>query len=205
MKPGEKLEGFKIEKGDIFRYATDAYGKIETIQIIVDENAYNPAASTANNAGNLYGTEGKWHSSYTAGTTNPYSARIANDGTPTFRSGGRSWSDMLGGYLRNALYWPVYTRGTNEICLTTQPIGGTDEKYELDENGDVFITDSYVLATVNAITIGANGVTVKSIPISELKTYELAGNNCDRIFMSTRVGVPQRTYAYVNYSADLGN
>ncbi len=206
INPGVALTGFTLEKGDIFRLSTDSFGKIETLQIIVDENASNPASNYANNAGNLYNTLGKWHSGYADGTSNPYGVRTdPSSNTNSFYSGGRYWSDGGNGYMRNALYWAVYTRGTNELCLTTQPLGADGEEYELDELGEVFVTDSYILSSVNAITIGTNGVTVKSIPISELKTYELTGNNCDRIFLSSRVGSPSSTYAYVNYSADLGN
>ncbi len=205
--PGVALQNFELEKGDIFRYATDAYGKIDTLQIIVDENATNPAAvNGTNNVGNLAFTLGKWHDNYTQGTTNPYGVNTnKSSGTNSFYSGGRYWSDGGNGYMRNALYWTVYTRNSNEVCLTTQPLGVSGEKYELDELGQVFVTDSYVLSTVNAITIGANGVTVKSMPISQLKTYEMTENSCDRIFLSSRVGSPSSTYAYVNYSADLEN
>lgn len=196
-----------IEKGDIFRYALDKEGKIETVQLIVDENAQNPAASNPDNfVGNLYGTAGKWDkNAYSEGKTNPYVVYNDTNGKNIFTASGNWWSDHYMGYMRNALFWPVYTRGTNELCLTTQPLGVDGEKYVLDELGETFVTDSFVISTINAITIGANGVTVKSIPINQLKTYEYTTNDCDRIFVSTRVGVPQSYYAYVNYSDDLEN
>ena len=107
--------------------------------------------------------------------------------------------------MRNALYWIVYTRNGNELCLTTQPLGAEGEKYQVDENGDVFVTDSYVMSNVNAVTITANGVSVKSIPVSQLKTYEFANNDCDRVFISSRVGSPSSTIVYTNYSSEISN
>ncbi len=206
VNEGGTEKNFELEKGDIFRYALDAFGKVETLQLIVDENASNPASDYTNKVGNLAFTQGKWHDNYAQGTTNPYGVQTnTSTGVNSFYSGGRFWSDGGNGYMRNALYWAVYTRNGNEICLTTQPLGVDGEKYELDELGNVFVTDSYVLSSVNAITIGANGVTVKSIPISELKTYELTENGCDRVFLSSRVGSPSSSYAYINYSADLEN
>ena len=205
LNPGVVLEDFELEKGDIFRYATDAYGKVVTLQIIVDENASNPASLYANYVGNLYATEGRWGSA-TPGQTNPYTVITDSVGNNSFDTvKGHWWAENNQGSMRNALYWVVYTRNGNEVCLTTQPLGSKGETYQLDENGEVFVTDSYVMSNVNAVTITANGVSVKSIPVSQLKSYEFTANNCDRVFISSRVGVSSSTIVYTNYSSDIEN
>ncbi len=188
--------GITLEKGDIFRYSLDADGMVKQLQILFDENETNPQGGQ----GNLPKTTGCWVPSDTSGYTNPYSAYGGNNGKYSFRDKANAWSEMGRGDMRVALYYPVYIRDTNKICLTTQPLGHTGAIYKYDISGSTFVTDKYVVSNVTYVTINANGVTVTKGPCSNIKTYEITQNDCNRVFMMSRVGEIKNMIVYTNYS-----
>lgn len=188
---------FTLERGDIFRYAVDSDKKINIIQLLVDENAKNPMSG---GSGNLAGSIGYWDSSSqeSYAHSNPYA--VSNSGTEyRFSSAGNHWSVGGNAEMRNALYYPVYSRDGSMICLTTKDL--TVLNYDFSgENDSRYITDFYNRASATFITFNGKALEVKTQPVSNIKTYELTGHNCDRVFVMSRVGSVNNMIVYTNHS-----
>lgn len=177
---------YKVEKGDIIRYTTNSDETLKNIVLIFDENAVNPYSG---GQGNLAGSIGYFDSSdYTH--SNPYAQTVSG-----FNSNALYWTAEE---LRNMVCYPLIQR-SGQLTVTTMDL--TKLPYSEDEIGTKYATETYT-ANSNVVLFRIDGDTItrETISPSEIKTYEKAGSDCDRLFYSTRVGQTQRTFAIRGYT-----
>ena len=180
---------------------------VESIHIVFDENAENPHSKGQGNLAGSYGyfdstgkvtdanggLEGKYNI-----TSNPYSvtANISYDNYDDignqpldpknhFQTNPLDWG--VGG-RRNMLVYPI-TATRNTVRVTTKDLSVEDYDFEEpDIDINYYTEESYRRGSIILYVIKGNDVSPTSIQVSDLKTYELAGNDCDRIYMVTRSG-----------------
>lgn len=180
-----------LQKGDIFRYLIDGYGEVVEIQLIVDENETNPASG---GQGNLAGTIGFWDGADYR-YSNPYSAM---DSGLNYSFSSSANHAAVGGntQMRNALYKALSVIDSNQLKVTTQDLS----IYDYDPDDSKYLTENIWANNVIFVTIEKNGVSVKSGPASQIKTYEIVGKDCDRVYVWTQILSVRNLIVYTNYS-----
>lgn len=194
-------EKYKIEMGDIIRYTQNADKTLKKIYLIFDENAKNPHSG---GQGNLAGSYGYYNSALTetdgvlvAPNVNSSPWSVTNSGV-TFDDYDETYTNKIEksdfslplrwdyGELRAILAYPVFAT-SNTMTVTSLDLSVAD--YEKDYNSDYYIQESYkVSSAITLYVIDGDNLYPTSVTASSLKTYRLAGNDCDRIFMSVRAG-----------------
>ncbi len=166
---------YTLEMGDIIRYSKNPDGTLSQIQILFDENAVNPASGGQGNLAGSNGYNNVSESNYKNRRSNPYSIHDGNVfNNPTVFHNGR---------FRNMLAYPLKA-GNGSITFTTLDL--TKKDYQNDYVAGEYITETYPWgSTVTVYVIGKNDIEKIT---STVKSYELAGNDCDRIFLSFRDG-----------------
>ncbi len=179
---------YKLEMGDIIRYSTLADGvTLDKIYLIFDENAINPHSG---GQGHLAGSIGYFDSQDFTHSM-PYAVTPAGDG---FSSYSLYWAAEE---LRNVLFYPVLFR-PGEIRLTSLDLSVNE--YSDEKMGVNYALESYSTGPTNLFTVYViDGNTIRAETTS-INTYEIAGNECDRYFMSTRVGQTQNGFCIRGYT-----
>ena len=191
---GNPLE-LKLEKGDAFRFQLDAYGYVERVQLVFDENARNPATG---GKGNLVSSFGNWMYDTSINTDSKYymfaNPFAVHETSQNFTSGAR---DVGGaGYIRFSYYHPVLVEG-NVVRFTTQDLN--NQSY--DDTNTKYITDNYVVNSIVFVEFTEDGkIEVYTGSPDQLKTYAIAGAGCDRVFVQSRMGSVSQVIAYRGFS-----
>lgn len=194
---------YKIEMGDVIRYLQNSDKSLKKIYLMFDENAKNPHSG---GQGNLAGSYGYYNANQTEAegmivganvNSNPYSLQSGStyddyDETATAPlKSGHFWGKPLqwsATELRVFLAYP-FSSTNNSFTVTTQDLSVND--YDYNFNQDNYMQESYKrTSNLTLYVIDGNNLYPTSVSASGLKTYKLAGNDCDRIFMYTRAGNP---------------
>lgn len=178
---------FKIEVGDIIKYTSDSAGKIEQLYLLFDENAENPVSG---GRGIMPGTTGYWVSSdYTH--SNPFAITSAG----VFSNKAIAWSCSGSAEMKIERANPISVQAT-ALKYTTQDLN----VFTYDRENNNYRTYNYVVSQ-NVIFVSKQGknITVETSGISDIKTYEEVGKDCDRIFIMSRIGSPNKIVVYRDY------
>ncbi len=184
-----------LEQGDAFRYQLDAYGNVERIQLVFDENAINPASG---GQGNLASSFGCWlYDSVTNSDSKYYmfaNPFALHETSLTFTSAARDVGSA--GNIRFSYYHPVSVDG-NIVKLTTQDLNC--QSY--DDTNSKYITDNYVIGNIIFVEfLGGGKIDIYTGTADQLKTYAISGSSCDRVFVQSRMGSVSRVIAYRGFS-----
>ena len=199
QSPDGQTHYFDVEKGDIIRYALGSGGEISGIQLLYDANADYSSGLTINGVnydgwskqGNLAGCiDGYNKDAYKY--SNPFSVTNGSNGN-SFASDPYTWSYyngnmrvMLGTLLRN---------GNGYMITTTRNL--PENPGEVSYAGDgVYATNTYSASSATLVTVSDRYVKVESIPVASLRSYELAGEGCDRVLITSRLGVVRNLIVY---------
>lgn len=182
---------FKVEKGDIIRYALDADKAISQIQLVYDANADYSDGITINNQvysgwskrGNLAGCIAGFDKNVYS-FSNPFSANSTASGN-SFSSDPYTWA-YYNGNMR-VMLGSVLRTGDGYIITTTRNLA--ENPGDVDMNGDgYYATNIYNVNSVKVVTVSKRSVSVTTEGVSSLKSYAVAGSDCDRIFITSRIG-----------------
>lgn len=189
---------YKLEIGDIIRWDKNSDGTLKRIYLMWDENMQNPHYAGTNQQGHLPGTIGYFDSEIDAlktGRTMPYAIQNGSSGiAPTFNSGANLWKT---GHMRNYMAYPISVN-SYQLTLTSQDITATS----YDASDERYITETYsITKNVPVYTIENDDVKASLVPLSSLKTYDSYGEDCDRVFMITRVGQIIKNFYIRGYSS----
>lgn len=178
---------FKVEVGDIIKYTLDSNGKIEQLYLLFDENAENPVSG---GRGIMPGTTGYWVSSdYTH--SNPFAITSAG----AFSNKAIAWSCSGSAEMKIERANPISVQAT-ALKYTTQDLN----VFSYDRENINYRTYNYIVSQ-NVVFVEKQGknITVKTSGISDIKTYEEVGKDCDRIFIMSRIGAPSKIVVYRDY------
>lgn len=179
---------YKLEIGDIIRYMENSDGSIKKFQLMFDENAINPHSG---GQGHLPGTIGYFDS-----TDYKHSMPYA-EYNGSYNSSALSWRAEE---LRNFVAYPLLYR-SGMMSVTSMDLQKLDYNKNLDLIGTSYASESHVWsATTTVYRIEGNTLVKESLASNEIKTYENAQNNADRMFLSTRVGALQRSFVIRGYT-----
>ena len=185
---------FKVEIGDIIRYGLDQDGNINNVQLMFDENADYSGGFTIdgnvyynfnNVQGALAGCIDHWEDAlYTY--SNPYSVSyVDSNGTYSFSTYGYAWMTYSNEAMRVMLGYAL--KGDSDyIITTTQPL----EVSSYDETKTGYVTNTWSGTTATLIDLQNKEPKISEINLSQIKTYETAGRNCDRVLITSRIGNP---------------
>lgn len=188
---------FEVEKGDIIRYALSGEGKINQIQLVYDADAdysegitlggviYNGWSEKGNLAGCIDGynvTQYKY--------SNPFSANSTINGNE-FAADSYAWT-YYNAYMR-VMLGTVVRAGSNYIITSTRNLA--ENPGTVEDNG-VYTLNTWERSSVTLVTVGKKNVTVQTLPVTSLRTYETNGENCDRIFITSRLGRDYNSIVY---------
>lgn len=198
-------EKYKIEMGDVIRYVQNSDGTLSKIYLMFDENAINPHSL---GQGNIAGSYGYYDSTATDGVlvnpnvnSMPYAVRedVSYDDyddphndpltSSDFYSSPLAWKATE---LRSFLAYPV-SATSNSLTVTTQDLSVKAYEYNFDETK--YMQEVYKASSLVVYVIEGNKLYPVSTPVTNLKTYNLAGHDCDRIYMLTRAGSPNSIIA----------
>ncbi len=209
---GTDVEKYKIEMGDVIRYVQNPDGSLSKIYLLFDENGTNPASG---GQGTLAGSYGYYDASKTSlseglavtGTNaymvnaNPYCIREGqgdyidiDDDTGAVPSKSVSSTQFI-----NAMTWSVtefkaifgypVIATPKTLTLTTLDLSVNDYDYYTLDTAK-YARETYRPSSVVLYVIEGSKLYPVSISLTDLKTYNLAGNDCDRIFGVIRNGTP---------------
>ena len=60
----------------------------------------------------------------------------------------------------------------------------------------MYATNTYSASSATLVTVSDRYVKVESIPVASLRSYELAGEGCDRVLITSRLGVVRNLIVY---------
>ena len=170
---------YQLEKGDLIRYAVDAYGKVDSIQLLWERskpNELNPSGKIGGFAGTI-----NWWNETMSGRTNPFG--FVNDGEVSQKP--LKITDVnfraLSGYAYK-IYDGVLTVTTQDLSVNT---------YDILENDSRFVTESYLIPNknlVSKITINGNKITAGAGVSDDIRPYDKYGSDCSRVVLLGRNG-----------------
>lgn len=178
---------FKVEAGDIIKYTSDSNGRIEELYLLFDENAKNPVSG---GKGIMPGTTGYWDSNDYK-HSNPFALTSAG----AFSVKAISWSCSGSAEMKIERANPVSVKAT-ALKYTTQDLN----VFKYDGDNTNYRTYNYIVSQ-NVVFVSKQGknVEVATSGIADIKTYEEAGKDCDRIFIMSRIGAPNKIVVYRDY------
>ena len=191
-----KFHNYTVEKGDIIRYSVDSSGNIDKVMLVFDANAdYSGGITIAGKVyypktaciGALAGCIDYWDDALYK-YSNPYSASYqSSTGKNQFSPNAFAWMLYSDEDMRVILGSPVRT-GDGYLITTTQNLqNGT--KY--DTVSDVYMTNTWSAKSCTLVEFGGKNITISTMPVTSIKTYENAGSACDRVFLTSRCGDPR--------------
>jgi len=170
---------YQLKKGDLIRYAVDAYGKVDTIQLLWERSKPNEI-DLSGKTGGFTGTINWWDETK-SGRTNPFG--FVNDGVVSQNP--LKITDLnfraLSGYAYK-LYDNVLTVTTQDLSLYT---------YDITESDSRFVSESYLIPNkklVSKITISGKKITAGAGASNDIKTYDKYGSDCSRVVLLGRNG-----------------
>ena len=185
---------FKVEIGDIIRYGLDQDGNINKVQLFFDENADysggftidgNIYSNYKNVQGALAGCIDHWEDALYA-YSNPYSVSyVESNGTYSFSTYGYAWMTYSDEAMRVMLGYAL-KGDADYLTTTTQPL----EVSSYDETKEGYVTNTWAGTTATLVDLQNKEPKVSTISLSQIKTYETAGENCDRVLITSRIGNP---------------
>lgn len=190
---------FEVEEGDIIRYALGSGGEIRGIQllydadsdysggIVIDGTEYNGWSERGNLAGCA---DGYYKAVYSH--SNPFSVTNGTDGN-SFSSDSYAWS-YYNGNMR-VMLGSVLRVGSGYMVTTTRNMAENPGEVSYEGDG-VYATNIYSTASATLVTISRNKVNISSIPVTSLRSYDLAGDGCDRVLITSRLGVVKNIIVY---------
>ena len=195
-----KLHNYTVEKGDIIRYSVNGDGNIDKVMLVFDENAdYSDGLTIdgkvydnyASSRGALAGCIDYWDDSiYTY--SNPFSAKYnESTGKNSFSSNAFAWMLYSNEDMRVILASPVRT-GEGYLITTTQNL---KSGYAYNPDSDIHMINTWSATSCTLVELDGKEVSITTVPISSIKTYENAGASCDRIFLTSRIGQPHNLIA----------
>ncbi len=182
---------FEVGKGDIIRYALDTEGVISQIQLVYDANAdysdgitiggklYDGWSKRGNLAGCIAGYDREIYS-----FSNPFSASSSASGN-SFSEDSYAWT-YYNGNMRVMLGSVVRT-GSGYIITTTRNLAENPGIVDMEGDG-YYTTNLWNMSTFKLVTVSKKSVEVSTENIDALKTYAAVGKDCDRVFITTRLG-----------------
>ena len=187
---------FEIEEGDLIKYALGGNGEIGAVQLLYDADAdYSNGIMIGNQIyngwserGNLAGCVDGYHKDI-AKYSNPFSADNGN----SFASDSYSWS-YYNNYAR-VMLGSVLRSGNGYIITTTRNMAENPSEASYEGDG-VYATNTYSVSSAKLVTVGRKYVNVSSIPLQSLRSYEIAGENCDRVIITSRLGSVKNIIVY---------
>lgn len=179
---------FKLEAGDIIRYAFDGQGNISAIYLVYDENAKNPSSG---GKGNIAGSIGKFDE-LSAKLYNP----VVLDTNNTLLTA-KSYIYGIYGELRYTACFPYEIYNGDCLKVTTGDLKTLASITALNEE-EGYSLSNWVLDqnTLTVVTKSKNGVEIENASMSELRTYKTTGKDCDRMVIVSRYGAP---YGFIVY------
>ncbi len=194
-----KIHYFEVSEGDVIRYALGSGGEIRGIQLlydadadysdglIIDGNVYNGWSERGNLAGCV---DGYYKTVYSY--SNPFSVTNGSNGN-SFSSDSYAWS-YYNGNMR-VMLGSVVRSGNGYVITTTRNLAENPGEVSYEGDG-VYATNTYSASSVTLVTVGRNYVNISSIPASSLRSYELSDENCDRVLITSRLGVVRNMIVY---------
>lgn len=180
---------FVIEIGDIIRYAANSDGQINEVQLLYDSNADYSSGITINSKvysgfskhGNIAGCiDGYYEDVYA--NSNPFSKQETGD---DFATDAYAWS-YYNGNMR-VMIGSVLRAGSGYITTTTRNLKENPGTVTNGFDG-VYTTNLYDRTTFTLVTVSGNNVTVSTNSTSDLRSYLAAGDDCDKIIITSRLG-----------------
>lgn len=194
------LHNYIVEKGDIIRYSKNGEGNIDKVMLVFDENAYYSGGLTidgkiynyyADCRGVLAGCIDYWDDNIYK-YSNPFSAAYdASIGGNKFSSNAFAWMLYSNEDMRVMLGSPVRT-GNGYMVTTTQNL---QSGYAYNPESYRHIINTWAVSSCTLVELDGKEVTITTVPISSVKTYENAGKSCDRVFITSRIGQPHNLIA----------
>ena len=191
-----KFHNYVVEKGDIIRYSVDSSGNIDRVMLVFDANAdYSGGITIAGKVyypktaciGALAGCIDYWDDALYK-YSNPYSASYqSSTGKNQFSPNAFAWMLYSDEDMRVILGSPVRT-GDGYLITTTQNLQN-GAKY--DSVSDVYMTNTWSAKSCTLVEFGGKNITISTMPVTSIKTYENAGSACDRVFLTSRCGDPR--------------
>ena len=187
---------FEVEEGDIIKYSLSGDGEIGAIQLVYDadsdysegimigETVYNGWSERGNLAGCIDG-----YNKNIAKYSNPFSV----DNGFEFAADSYSWS-YYNNYARVKL-GSILRCGNGYVITTARNMAENpgDVSYEGD---GVYATNTYSVASATLVTVSDRYVNVSSVPVQSLRSYEIAGEACDRVLITSRLGAVRNMIVY---------
>lgn len=182
---------FEIGKGDIIRYALDTEGVISQIQLVYDADAdysdgitiggklYDGWSKCGNLAGCIAGYDREVYS-----LSNPFSA-VSGAAGNSFSQDSYAWT-YYNGNMRVMLGSVVRT-GTGYVITTTRNLAENPGIVDMAGDG-YYATNIWNTSTFKLVTVSKKSVEVSTENISSMKSYAAVGKDCDRVFVTTRLG-----------------
>lgn len=193
------IHSFAVEEGDIIRYGISADGKIDQVQLVYDANSDYSDGITIGDVvykgwsekGNLAGCIDRFEKDVYS-FSNPFSANSDNSGN-VFAADPYTWT-YYNGYMR-VMLGSVVRAGDGYVVTTTRNMKENPGTILPDGDG-VFATNTWSRTNFTLVTVGKKNIQIQTKPVTELKTYEVSGNSCDRIFITSRLGTVYNMIVY---------
>ena len=187
---------FEVEEGDLIKYAIGGNGEIGAVQLLYDADSdYSNGIMIGNQVyngwskrGNLAGCVDVYHKDI-AKYSNPFSADNGN----SFASDSYSWS-YYNNYAR-VMLGSVLRSGNGYVITTTRNMAENPSEVSYEGDG-VYATNTYSVSSATLVTVGKKYVNISSIPLQSLRSYEIAGEDCDRVIITSRLGSVKNIIVY---------
>lgn len=166
-----------LSPGDIVRYTEDKKGNLSNIFVLYDADAVNPASG---GVGNIPGSTGKW-SPDEEGTFRHTNPIAINDQHTVIDNESNIMNNSVGRLRLTACSAYRVFAGKYLTTTTCDLNVFNDDKVILGDSS--YRTENWSVSNIIIVTKEKRGVSVNNGTISDIRTYEKTGRDCDRMMI----------------------